>query len=69
MAMVFQTYALYSQMTVVENMGFGLKQAKMPKAEIDTRLAEAAENLQLTEYLDRQPKDLSVDQRHRVVIG
>lgn len=68
-AMVFQTYALYPHMTVAENMAFGLKQAKTPQAEIDRRVAEAAETLQLKDYLDRQPKNLSGGQRQRVAIG
>lgn len=68
-AMVFQTYALYPHMTVYENMGFGLKQAKTPKDEIDRRVKDAAEILQLTEYLDRTPKNLSGGQRQRVAIG
>jgi len=68
-AMVFQTYALYPHMTVRENMAFGLKQAKTPQAEIDKRVSEAAESLQLKDYLDRQPKNLSGGQRQRVAIG
>ena len=68
-AMVFQTYALYPHMTVRENVAFGLKQAKTPKDEIDARVAEAAEMLQITEYLERKPKNLSGGQRQRVAIG
>ena len=68
-AMVFQTYALYPHMTVRENMAFGLKQAKTPQVEIDRRVDEAAETLQLKDYLDRQPKNLSGGQRQRVAIG
>ncbi len=68
-AMVFQTYALYPHMTVAENMGFGLKQAKTPREEIDRRVNAAAETLQLTDYLGRQPKNLSGGQRQRVAIG
>lgn len=68
-AMVFQTYALYPHMTVYNNMAFGLKQAKTDPAEIDRRVTEAAETLQITEYLDRTPKALSGGQRQRVAIG
>ena len=58
-SMVFQTYALYPHMTVYKNMAFGLKQAKTPKAEIDKRVRDAAEILQITDYLDRSPRNLS----------
>ncbi|WP_085908450.1 ABC transporter ATP-binding protein [Kiloniella majae] len=68
-AMVFQTYALYPHMSVYKNMGFGLKQQKTPKAEIDKRVRAAAEILQITDYLDRSPKNLSGGQRQRVAIG
>jgi ABC-type sugar transport system ATPase subunit len=68
-AMVFQTYALYPHMTVKENIAFGLKQAKTDKAEIERRVAEAADMLQITDYLDRTPKNLSGGQRQRVAIG
>ncbi len=68
-AMVFQSYALYPHMTVFDNMAFGMKIAKAPKAEIDKRVAAAAEILQLTPYLDRLPKALSGGQRQRVAIG
>ena len=68
-AMVFQTYALYPHMNVYKNMAFGLRQAKTPEAEIDRRVKEAAELLQLGEYLDRTPKALSGGQRQRVAIG
>lgn len=68
-AMVFQTYALYPHMTVYKNMAFGLKQAKTPKDEIDRRVRAAAEILQITDYLDRAPKNLSGGQRQRVAIG
>ena len=68
-SMVFQTYALYPHMTVYKNMAFGLKQAKVPAAEIDTRVRAAAEALHITEYLDRTPKALSGGQRQRVAIG
>ena len=68
-AMVFQNYALYPHMTVYENMAFSLKLKKTPKAEIDKRVREAAEILDITEYLDRKPKALSGGQRQRVAIG
>jgi len=68
-AMVFQNYALYPHMTVRENMSFGLKLRKMPKAEIDQRVDEAAAILGLGEYLDRRPKALSGGQRQRVAVG
>ena len=68
-AMVFQSYALYPHKTVYENMAFGLKIAKVPKLEIDRRVKEASEILQITEYLQRLPKALSGGQRQRVAIG
>ncbi len=68
-AMVFQTYALYPHMTVYKNMAFGLKQAKTDPAEIDRRVKGAADILQITDYLDRAPKNLSGGQRQRVAIG
>ena len=68
-AMVFQNYALYPHMTVYENMAFSLKLKKMPREEIDRRVREAAEILDITEYLDRKPKALSGGQRQRVAIG
>ncbi|MEC7965373.1 MAG: ATP-binding cassette domain-containing protein, partial [Pseudomonadota bacterium] len=58
-AMVFQTYALYPHMTVEENMGFGLKMNKVPKDQIKAKVDEAAEILQLGDYLQRKPKALS----------
>lgn len=58
-AMVFQSYALYPHMTVYENMAFGLKLRKTPKAEIDKIVREAAEKLEITELLDRKPKEMS----------
>ena len=67
--MVFQTYALYPHMTVYQNMSFGLKQAKTDPKEIDIRVKEAADILQITDYLDRSPKNLSGGQRQRVAIG
>ncbi len=68
-AMVFQNYALYPHMTVYENMAFSLKLQKLPKAEIDKKVREAAEILDITQYLDRKPKALSGGQRQRVAIG
>ena len=68
-AMVLQNYALYPHMTVHDNMGFALKIAGTPKAEIDKRVREAAKILGLTEYLDRKPKALSGGQRQRVAMG
>jgi multiple sugar transport system ATP-binding protein len=68
-AMVFQNYALYPQMTVGQNMGFALKIRNTPKEEIDRRVREAAQILRLTEYLDRRPKALSGGQRQRVAMG
>ena len=68
-AMVFQNYALYPHMTVHDNMGFALKIAGTPKAEIDKRVRDAAKILGLTEYLDRKPKALSGGQRQRVAMG
>jgi multiple sugar transport system ATP-binding protein len=69
LAMVFQTYALYPHMTVRQNLAFGLENIRTPKAEIDSRIAEAARMLQLEPYLDRRPKELSGGQRQRVAIG
>ena len=68
-AMVFQSYALYPHMTVYENMAFSLKLKKTPKEEIDKKVREAAEILDITQYLDRKPKALSGGQRQRVAIG
>ncbi len=68
-AMVFQSYALYPHMTVRDNMGFGLKVFGSSAAEIDKKVREAAEILQLTHLLDRLPKQLSGGQRQRVAIG
>ena len=68
-AMVFQNYALYPHMTVAQNMGFSLKIAKMPKAEIRERILDAARLLDLEPYLERKPKDLSGGQRQRVAMG
>ncbi len=68
-AMVFQSYALYPQMTVYDNMAYALKLRKVPKDEIDKRVMEAAKILKLTPYLDRRPKALSGGQRQRVALG
>ncbi len=68
-AMVFQNYALYPHMTVYDNMAFGLKLRKMPKAQIDERVKEAARILGLEPYLTRKPKALSGGQRQRVALG
>lgn len=67
--MVFQSYALYPQMTVRGNLSFGLKNAKVPKDEIEKRVKRASEILQLDELLDRKPAALSGGQRQRVAIG
>jgi len=68
-AMVFQNYALYPHMTVRENMSFALRLRHAPKDEIERRVAEAAETLGLSDYLDRLPKALSGGQRQRVALG
>jgi multiple sugar transport system ATP-binding protein len=68
-AMVFQNYALYPHMTVYENMAFGLKLRKLPKADIELRVREAAAMLGLEPYLGRKPKALSGGQRQRVALG
>jgi multiple sugar transport system ATP-binding protein len=68
-AMVFQSYALYPQMTVAQNIGFALKMKKVPKDEIDRRVREAAGVLGLTNWLDRKPTQLSGGQRQRVAMG
>jgi multiple sugar transport system ATP-binding protein len=68
-AMVFQNYALYPHMTVAENMSFGLKLRKVPKAEIKQRVDNAARILDITELLARRPKQLSGGQRQRVAMG
>src|SRR4051794_1539157 len=69
LAMVFQNYALYPHMTVRENMAFPLKLKKVPQAEIDKRVDEAARVLELTELLDRKPAAMSGGQRQRVAMG
>ena len=68
-AMVFQNYALYPHMTVYDNMAFSLKLRHTPKDEIDKKVREAAEILDITQYLERKPKALSGGQRQRVAIG
>jgi multiple sugar transport system ATP-binding protein len=68
-AMVFQNYALYPHMTVGQNLAFGLKMRKTPKAEVDRRVADAAKILGLEQYLDRKPSALSGGQRQRVAMG
>jgi multiple sugar transport system ATP-binding protein len=68
-AMVFQSYALYPHMTVAQNLGFPLKQLKVPKAERERQVREAARILDLEDYLDRKPKQLSGGQRQRVAMG
>src|SRR6187402_3831667 len=68
-AMVFQNYALYPHMTVRENMGFALKLAKVNKSEIDKKVDEAAEILELGAHLERKPANLSGGQRQRVAMG
>ena len=68
-AMVFQSYALYPHMSVYENLAFGLRVQKLPKASIDARVKQAAATLELTPYLKRKPKQLSGGQRQRVALG
>ena len=68
-AMVFQNYALYPHMSVFDNMAYGLKIARTPKAEIAERVAQAAKMLQLEPFLDRRPRELSGGQRQRVAMG
>ena len=69
MAMVFQSYALYPHMTVEQNLRFGLENRRMPKPEMDRRVAEAAEILQISHLLKRRPNQLSGGQSQRVAIG
>jgi multiple sugar transport system ATP-binding protein len=64
-AMVFQSYALYPHLNVFDNIAFGLTLRKLPKAEIKRRVGEVAKVLELSEHLDRKPKNLSGGQRHR----
>lgn len=68
-SMVFQSYALYPHMTVFENMAFGLEQMKLKRSALDARVKDAAELLQINEYLERKPRQLSGGQRQRVAIG
>ena len=68
-AMVFQNYALYPHMTVFNNLAYGLRNRKFPKDEIDRRVREAAEMLEIAQYLDRKPRNLSGGQRQRVAMG
>jgi multiple sugar transport system ATP-binding protein len=68
-AMVFQSYALYPHMSVRDNIAYGLKLRKMPKDQINARIAKAADMLELTPLLDRKPKQLSGGQRQRVAMG
>ena len=68
-AMVFQNYALYPHKTVFDNMAFGLKMQKKPKAEIKNRVEQAAEMLEITDLLQRKPKEMSGGQRQRVAVG
>ena len=68
-AMVFQNYALYPHMNVFKNMAYGLKIRKMPKAEIEKRVQNAAKILELSDFLDRKPRELSGGQRQRVAMG
>ena len=68
-AMVFQNYALYPHMTVYKNMAYGLKIRRMPKAEIEKRVRKAAQILELSDYLNRKPRQLSGGQRQRVAMG
>src|SRR5262244_2490158 len=68
-AMVFQNYALYPHMTVFENMSFGLRLRRTPKAEIRARVEQAAKILDITDLLGRRPKQLSGGQRQRVAMG
>ena len=68
-AMVFQNYALYPHMSVFDNMAYGLKIAKVPRGEIEERVAAAAKMLQLEPYLRRKPRELSGGQRQRVAMG
>ena len=68
-AMVFQSYALYPHMNVTQNMSFALRLARRPAAEIEARVRRAADMLELSDYLDRKPKELSGGQRQRVAMG
>jgi sn-glycerol 3-phosphate transport system ATP-binding protein len=68
-AMVFQNYALYPHMSVYDNLAYGLKNRRTPKAEIESRVREAAKMLEIEQYLDRKPRALSGGQRQRVAMG
>ena len=68
-AMVFQNYALYPHMTVYNNLAYGLKNRRIPKADIERRVREAAEMLEIGQFLDRKPRQLSGGQRQRVAMG
>ncbi|MDX6427529.1 MAG: multiple sugar transport system ATP-binding protein, partial [Gaiellaceae bacterium] len=68
-AMIFQNYALYPHMSVFDNMGFGLRQRRLPKSEVDRRVNEAAHTLGLEETLAKKPRTLSGGQRQRVAMG
>ncbi len=68
-AMVFQNYALYPHMTVRQNLAYGLRNRRTPKAEIEARVAEAANTLEIAPFLDRKPRQLSGGQRQRVAMG
>jgi multiple sugar transport system ATP-binding protein len=68
-AMVFQNYALYPHMSVLENMAFGLRRRKVPEVEVQKKVRAAAETLGLTQYLDRKPRELSGGERQRVALG
>jgi len=68
-AMMFQSYALYPHMSVADNIAYGLKLRKMPKDEMNRRIQRAADMLELTQLLDRKPKQLSGGQRQRVAMG
>ena len=68
-AMVFQNYALYPHMSVYKNMAYGLKIRRMPKEEIEKRVRNAAKILEISEFLDRKPRQLSGGQRQRVAMG
>ena len=68
-AMVFQNYALYPHMSVFDNMAYGLKIAKVPKDEINSRVQNAAKILEIQDYLERKPNQLSGGQRQRVAMG
>ena len=68
-SMVFQNYALYPHMTVYQNMAFGLKNARYPKEEIESRVLDAAEKLEILDLLDRKPREMSGGQSQRVAVG